>query len=63
MKPAAEKINLSNRAAVKRASRRADRQCLDRNDNPESIQRENSIFPAGYFQKNRILNFAAAIGK
>jgi len=63
MKPAANMIKPANRAAVKMASRRADRQRLERGESPEAIQQENSIFPAGYFQSHRILNFAAAIGK
>ena len=63
MKPSAKKPKPSSRAAAKMASRRADRQRLERGESPEAIQRENSIFPEGYFQHHRILNFAAAIGK
>jgi hypothetical protein len=63
MNPSANQINPSKRAAAKMASRRADRQRLEHGESPEAIQRENSIFPVGYFESHRILNFASAIGK
>jgi hypothetical protein len=56
-------INLKSRAAEKMASRREDRLRLENGESPEVIQRENSIFPAGYFKQHRIINFASAIGK
>jgi hypothetical protein len=62
MKPA-KRINLKSRAAAKAASRMEDRRRLDHGESPEVIQRENSIFPPGYFEKHRIVNFASAIGK
>jgi len=63
MKPSAKKLKPASRAAVKMASRRADCQRLAQGESPEVIQQENSIFPVGYFESHRILNFAAAIGK
>lgn len=62
MKPA-KRINRKSRAAAKAASRMEDRRRLDHGESPEVIQRENSIFPPGYFDKHRIVNFASAIGK
>lgn len=62
MKPP-KSINLKSRAAEKMASRREDQLRLENGESPEVIQRENSIFPPGYFEKHRIINFASAIGK
>ena len=62
MKPP-KSINLKSRAAEKMASRREDRLRLESGESPEVIQRENSIFPPGYFEKHRIINFASVIGK
>jgi hypothetical protein len=62
MKPP-KSINLKSRAAEKMASRREDRQRLENGESPEVIQRENSIFPPGYFEKHRVINFALVIGK
>lgn len=59
----AKDINLKQRAAVKMASRKADRQRLEQGESPVAMQRENSIFPPDYFKQHRILNFASAIGK
>ncbi len=59
----AKDINLKQRAAVKMASRKADRQRLEDGESPVVIQHENSIFPPDYFKQHRILNFASAIGK
>ncbi len=63
MKPSAQKNKSASRAAVKNASRQADRQRLALGESPEVIQKENSIFPVGYFENHRILNFASSIGK
>lgn len=63
MKPSAQKASRKSRSAVKAASRLADRQRLDAGERPEHIQWENSIFPPGYFDRHRILNFSSAIGK
>jgi hypothetical protein len=63
MKVSKQKIHPSSRAAVKKAARQADRQRLERGENSEVIQRENSIFPPSYFEHHRILNFSSAIGK
>jgi hypothetical protein len=62
MKPS-KNINLKQRAVVKMASRRADRQRLENGESPEKIQRENSIFPPDYFHQHRIINLASAIGR
>ncbi|MCU0781425.1 MAG: hypothetical protein MUF04_10045 [Akkermansiaceae bacterium] len=62
MKPS-KSINLKSRAAAKAASRKADRMRLEDGESPDVMQRENSIFPPGYFQRRRIINFASAIGK
>ncbi|MES2439558.1 MAG: hypothetical protein V4584_10850 [Verrucomicrobiota bacterium] len=62
MKPS-KSLNLKSRAAEKAASRREDRQRLEKGESPEVLQRENSIFPPGYFEKNRIINFSSVIGK
>ncbi len=56
-------IDLKSRAAEKMASRREDRLRLENGEKPEVIQRENSIFPPGYFENHRIINFASVIGK
>ena len=62
MKPP-KSINLKSRAAEKMASRREDRMRLENGESPEIIQRENSIFPPGYFEQHRIINFASVVGK
>jgi hypothetical protein len=56
-------INLKSRAAEKAASRREDRRRLESGESPEVIQRENSIFPPGFFENGRFQNLASAIGK
>jgi hypothetical protein len=56
-------VSIKNRAAVKMASRGADRRRLAQGLKPEELQRENSIFPPSYFDQHRILNFSSAIGK
>ena len=62
MKPS-KSINMKSRAAAKAASRRDDLKRLGNGDSPKVIQRENCIFPPGYFQQHRIINFASAVGK
>ena len=62
MKPP-KRINLKSRAAEKAASRREDRQRLENGESPEVIQRENSIFPPGYFDGLKITNLADVVGK
>lgn len=61
--PTRIKINLKSRAAEKMASRREDRRRLENGESPEVIQRENSIFPPGYFAGLKISNLADAVGK
>jgi len=62
MKPP-ENLNRKSRDAEKMASRREDKQRLENGESPEVIQRENSIFPPGYFKKHRVINFASVVGK
>lgn len=62
MKPS-KSINLKSRAAAKAASRREDRRRLENGESPEAIQRENSIFPPGFFESGRFLNLASSVGK
>ncbi len=62
MKPS-KSINLKSRAAAKAASRREDRRRLENGESPEVIQRENSIFPPGFFENGRIVNLASVVGK
>lgn len=62
MKPS-EKINRDSRDAEKRASRRADSVRLEAGEDPKVLQRENSIFPKGFFKDARISNLKRAIGR
>jgi hypothetical protein len=63
MKPSQKSLNLKSRAAEKAASRREDKQRLENGESPDVIQHENSIFPPGYFEKHRVINFSSVIGK
>ena len=58
-----EKFDRESRDAEKRASRRADEERLKAGEDPEVLQRENSIFPAGFFDNARISNLKRAIGR
>jgi hypothetical protein len=60
---AQSKVNRESRAVVKRASRRSDAVRLKNGERPEVLQRENSIFPAGFFDNARISNLKQAIGR
>lgn len=62
MKPP-KNINLKSRAVEKMASRREDRLRLENGESPEVIQRENSIFPPGFFEKGRFSNLSSVVGK
>lgn len=62
MKPP-KSMNLKSRAADKMASRREDRRRLENGESPEALQRENSIFPPGFFENGRFSNLASVIGK
>jgi len=62
MKPP-KNMNLKSRSAEKMASRREDRRRLENGESPEVIQRENSIFPPGYFDGIKFTNLADAVGK
>ncbi len=55
--------DLDSRAALKKASRREDRVRLEKGESPEALQRENSMFPPGFFKDAKISNLASAIGK
>jgi hypothetical protein len=63
MKPSQKSLNLKSRAAEKAASRREDKQRLENGESPDVIQRENSIFPPGFFEKGRFLNLSSVVGK
>lgn len=58
----ADKI-IAQRIADKKASRKKDLALLEAGYSPEKLQRENSIFPAGFFKKGKISNFAEAVGR
>ncbi len=58
-----EHFDPKKRAAAKQASRREDRERLEAGESPEVLQRENSIFPEGFFEKGRFLNLAEVVGK
>ncbi|MBG7608789.1 MAG: hypothetical protein IZT59_12290 [Verrucomicrobia bacterium] len=58
-----EKINRESRDAEKRASRRVDAERLAAGEDPTVLQRENSIFPEGFFKNARISNLKKAIGR
>lgn len=62
MKPS-KSIDLKSRAAAKAASRKEDRRRLENGESPEAIQRENSIFPPGFFENGRFLNLTSSVGK
>lgn len=57
------KMDRASRAVVKQASRRSDVARLEQGEHPEVLQRENSIFPAGFFDNARISNLKQAIGR
>jgi len=57
------KMDRASRAVVKRASRRSDAARLEQGERPQVLQRENSIFPAGFFDNARISNLKQAIGR
>jgi hypothetical protein len=63
MKAPKQKVNRKSRDEEKKASRRADRLRLENGEDPEVIQRENSIFPPGFFEKGRFINLASVVGK
>ena len=58
-----DKIDRESRAAEKRASRREDAERLKKGESPEVLQRENSIFPEGFFDNARISNLKQAVGR
>jgi hypothetical protein len=51
------------RDAEKAASRREDAARLAAGEDPMVLQRENSIFPEGFFKDARIENLSEAIGR
>ena len=54
---------MKSRAAEKAASRMVDRQRLENGEPPDAIQRENSIFPPGYFENGQFLNLSSVVGR
>jgi hypothetical protein len=59
----ADKVDRKSRAAVKSASRRSDLARLKKGEDPKKLQRENSIFPEGFFDNARISNLKQAVGR
>lgn len=51
------------RDAEKAASRRDDAARLEAGEDPKVLQRENSIFPEGFFKDAKIENLSEAIGR
>jgi hypothetical protein len=58
-----ENFDRKLRDAEKAASRRADAARLANGEDPMVLQRENSIFPEGFFKNARIENLREAIGR
>ena len=58
-----EKFDRESRAAEKRASRLADVARLTAGEDPKVLQRENSIFPEGFFKNARISNRKQSLGR
>ena len=63
MKARKQKVSRKSRAEEKMASRLEDQRRLENGEDPEVIQRENSIFPPGFFEKGRFINLASVVGK
>ena len=51
------------RDAEKAASRRRDQERLEAGEDPEKLQRENSIFPKDFFKNAKISNLSRAVGR
>ncbi|MGJ8635024.1 MAG: hypothetical protein ACSHX7_13995 [Luteolibacter sp.] len=60
---ASENANRDSRSAVKQASRHLDAARLAKGEDPQKLQRENSIFPVGFFENARISNLKQAVGR
>jgi hypothetical protein len=60
---AANNANRDSRAAAKQAARRENLRRMAGGDSPASIQRENSIFPAGFFKDAKISNLSKVVGR
>lgn len=58
-----EPFDRKARDAQKAASRREDAARLAAGEDPMVLQRENSIFPEGFFKNARIENLSEAIGR
>ncbi len=58
-----EKADRKARDAAKAASRKADAERLANGEDPEVLQRENSIFPKDFFKNGRIRNRAQTVGR
>jgi len=63
MKLQFQREQIDKRVASKKASRRVDAKRLANGEDPSVIQRENSIFPEGFFKKGLMSNLADAVGK
>lgn len=55
--------NQKSRQTQKAQSRQSDKERLETGEDPNVIQRENSIFPEGYFKDAKIENLKDAVGK
>ena len=56
-------VNRKARDAEKAASRRDDAARLAEGEDPMVLQRENSIFPEGFFENAEIENRAESLGR
>ena len=59
----AGQINRESRDAEKRISRESDAARLAKGEDPAVLQRENSIFPEGFFDNARIENRKESLGR
>jgi hypothetical protein len=56
-------VNRQSRSVEKAESRKEDLFQLSQGEQPNDLQRQNSIFPEGFFRKGKISNLAQAVGR
>lgn len=56
-------VNRQSRSAAKAESRKEDLFRLRQGEEPNALQRKNSIFPDEFFRKAKISNLAKAVGR
>lgn len=56
-------MNLKSRQKEKAESRKRDKERLDSGEDPDILQKENSIFPEGFFKDCKIQNLKDCVGK